>query len=50
MINWIHYYLADAKRLIGRRFSDPCVQSDMELWPFEVIDVEDKPRIVVNHN
>ncbi|XP_004292167.1 PREDICTED: heat shock cognate 70 kDa protein-like [Fragaria vesca subsp. vesca] len=38
----------DAKRLIGRRFSDACVQSDMKLWPFKVIEgPNDKPIIVV---
>ena len=40
----------DVKRLIGRRFSDASVQSDMELWPFKVIsDSDDRPKIVVNY-
>ncbi|XP_042011895.1 heat shock cognate 70 kDa protein 2-like [Salvia splendens] len=39
----------DAKRLIGRLFSDSCVQSDMKLWPFKVFSgPDDKPMISVN--
>ncbi|KNC98218.1 hsp71-like protein [Spizellomyces punctatus DAOM BR117] len=37
----------DAKRLIGRRFADAEVQSDMKHWPFKVVDKGGKPFIQV---
>jgi L1 cell adhesion molecule like protein len=43
-------YFSDAKRLIGRKFSDSVVQKDIMLWPFKVTaGVNDKPMIVVNY-
>ncbi|KAK5822150.1 hsp71-like protein [Linnemannia elongata] len=39
----------DAKRLIGRRFDDKDVQSDMKHWPFKVIDKATKPYIQVEY-
>nr|XP_004307524.2 PREDICTED: heat shock cognate 70 kDa protein-like [Fragaria vesca subsp. vesca] len=40
----------DAKRLIGRKFSDDSIQGDVKLWPFKVIEgPEDKPMIVVTY-
>ena len=37
----------DAKRLIGRRFSDKEVQQDLKHFPFKVIDKDGKPAIQV---
>jgi len=40
----------DAKRLIGRKFTDPAVQSDMKHWPFKVVSgTAGKPMIEVEH-
>lgn len=40
----------DAKRLIGRKFNDPTVQSDMKHWPFTVKEGSTgKPLIEVEH-
>ncbi|KAJ2294326.1 Hsp70 chaperone [Coemansia sp. RSA 1797] len=38
----------DAKRLIGRRFDDSEVQSDMKHWPFKIISKDGKPVIQVD--
>jgi len=38
----------DAKRLIGRKFSEKSVQQDVKYWPFKVISRDDKPHIQVS--
>jgi len=40
----------DAKRLIGRNFTDKIVQDDMKHWPFKVVQgPQDKPLIEVEY-
>lgn len=40
----------DAKRLIGRKFSDHVIQSDLKSWPFKVISKsDDKPYFEVEY-
>ncbi|KAJ5643117.1 uncharacterized protein N7484_005624 [Penicillium longicatenatum] len=42
-----HNTVFDAKRLIGRRFTDAEVQADMKHWPFKIIEKDTKPVIEV---
>ena len=37
----------DAKRMIGRKFDEPALQSDMKHWPFKVINDFSKPKVSV---
>jgi L1 cell adhesion molecule like protein len=40
----------DAKRLIGRKYSEESVQKDKKLWPFQVLaDANDKPQICARY-
>ena len=39
----------DAKKLIGRKFDDPTVQSDRKNWPFQVINESGRPKIRVQN-
>ncbi|GMT32122.1 hypothetical protein PFISCL1PPCAC_23419, partial [Pristionchus fissidentatus] len=38
----------DAKRLIGREYTEKTVQEDIKLWPFKVTDKANKPHVKVN--
>ncbi|VDK55667.1 unnamed protein product [Anisakis simplex] len=35
----------DAKRLVGRKFNDKSVQEDMKVWPFKLINKDNKPYV-----
>ena len=39
----------DAKRLIGRKCSDPVVVADKMHWPFVVVDEADQPKVRVEY-
>ena len=39
----------DAKRLIGRKYDDSCVQADMKHWPFNVVDESGRPKLEVEY-
>ncbi|XP_077967455.1 heat shock 70 kDa protein 1-like [Styela clava] len=41
--------LFQIKRLIGRPYDDPVVQSDKELWGFEVVNKNNKPTISIKY-
>lgn len=45
----MHFLSSDAKRLIGRRFDDSVVQSDMKHWPFTVINDNTRPKVKVEY-
>ncbi|KAK6032743.1 putative chaperone protein DnaK [Ostertagia ostertagi] len=38
----------DAKRLIGRDYTDKTVQDDIKLWPFKIVDKNNKPHVSLN--
>lgn len=44
-----HNTVLDAKRLIGRKFSDVTVQPDMKHWPFQVVSEGGKPKVRVSY-
>uniref|UniRef100_A0A6C0J840 Chaperone n=1 Tax=viral metagenome TaxID=1070528 RepID=A0A6C0J840_9ZZZZ len=39
----------NAKRLIGRKFDDSTVQSDIKNWSFNVVNVDGKPKMEVQY-
>lgn len=46
---YVIFFVTDAKRMIGRKFSDNDVQQDMKHWSFTVVDDLTKPKIQVEY-
>ena len=45
-----HNTVFDAKRLIGRKFSDKEVKEDMKHWPFKIVSTSDgRPAVEVDN-
>jgi L1 cell adhesion molecule like protein len=42
--------LYDSKRLIGRRYDDPAIQSDFKNWPFKIINDQERPKYQITIN
>lgn len=49
MLLFSHYSVFDAKRLIGRKFDDAEVQSDIKHFPFKVFSKGGKPYVQVTY-
>lgn len=49
ILNISNLFFLDAKRLIGRRFDDSVVQSDMKHWPFTVVNDAGRPKVQVEY-
>ena len=47
--NMFAVIILDAKRLIGRKFDDAEVQSDMKHWPFDVKNEGTRPKVEVEY-
>ena len=46
--HFLRFQVFDAKRLIGREWSEASVQHDIKYFPFKVIDRNSKPHIKVD--
>ncbi|XP_059491017.1 putative heat shock 70 kDa protein 7 [Neocloeon triangulifer] len=40
--------ISDIKRLLGRRFNDPCLHEDLKRWPFTITHDSGRPKVEVD--